>query len=641
MRLNLLLAAFAGTCHVQAASVFAHFMVGNTAEYTDELWRSDIQLAKEAHIDAFVLNMAHGDAVNEPSLERAFSSAKAEGFKLLFSFGYAGRGPWPKDIVIGYLKKFGSTAEYFKHGDGKPLVSTFEGPGNAKDWIDIKKEVSCFFIPDWSSRGAETALALGDGVADGLFNWAAWPWGPRDIDTYNDASYIGPLVNKPYMMPVSPWFYTNMPGYNKNWLWRGDDMWHNRWIQVIYNLPEQIISWNDYAESHYIAPVYNHALKAFDVGKAPFNYANNRPHDGWRLTLPFWIDFYKTGRATITQEGIVTWYRTSPASACSDGGTVGNTASQLQMEFAPEAVMQDKIFFSAILGATAQVTVTLGGQTFSPGWSSIPDGDVGVYHGSFSFNSSGGNVTVQLARGSQVIARIDGTAIGASSCNNGHTNWNPWVGSALVPGPVSITTPRPRGEQGCIEGTGAEGFTELCEFNCKYDYCPVSSCVCTAVGVPNKKPTALEVDSLPARGRSKYYMELCSSACNLGYCPEQYCSPTLEPMVVSNLSEFLPPACRAGTGRVGHESLAGLCSYACKFGFCPIHACHCTEEGTLIEPPPQVKGVSGKPVGNLNDEKLCAFACSRAWCPADACESAHATEDNDNDDDEEPETNPS
>ncbi|GKT49855.1 uncharacterized protein ColSpa_10036 [Colletotrichum spaethianum] len=91
------------------------------------------------------------------------------------------------------------------------------------------------------------------------------------MDTYVDASYFQYLDKKPYMMPVSPWFYTNMPGYNKNWLWHGDDMWHNRWIQVVYNKPD-------------------HALEAFEVGKAPYNYAENRPHDGWRLTLPFWID---------------------------------------------------------------------------------------------------------------------------------------------------------------------------------------------------------------------------------------------------------------------------------------------------------------------------------------------------------------
>ncbi|KXH67234.1 mutanase [Colletotrichum salicis] len=508
MRLNLLLIALAGACRVQAASVFAHFMVGNTAEYSDDLWRTDIRLAKEAHIDAFVLNMAHGEAVNEPSLERAFNAAKSEGFKLLFSFDYAGRGPWPKDTVISYLKKYGSTAEYFKHSDGKPLVSTFEGPGNADDWIDIKKQVSYFFIPDWSSEGAKPALALGGGVADGLFNWAAWPWGPQDMDTYVDASYIGYLDKKPYMMPVSPWSYTNMPGYNKNWLWRGDDMWHDRWIQVIYNQPD-------------------HALAAFEIGKAPFNYANNRPHDGWRLTLPFWIDYYKTGQATVTQEGIVTWYRTSPARACSDGGTVGNTASQLQLEFAPETVMQDKIFFSAVLGATAEATVTIGGQTFSPEWSSVPDGGVGVYHGSISFEGLGGDVTVKISRGARVIVSVAGAAISAASCDNGRTNWNPWVGSALVPGSVSVTTPRSRGEQGCVMGTGAAGFTELCEFNCKYNYCPVSSCVCTALGAPNKKPTALEVDGFPAKGRSENYMGLCSSACNLGYCPEEYCSHTL------------------------------------------------------------------------------------------------------------------
>ncbi|KAK2035409.1 putative extracellular alpha-1,3-glucanase/mutanase [Colletotrichum zoysiae] len=465
MRLKLVLTAVAGACRVQAAAVFAHFLVGNTASYTDDTWRADTRLAKEAHIDAFALNMAHGEAVNEPSLERAFNVAKDEGFKLFFSFDYAGRGPWPKDTVVSYLKKYASRGEYFKHSDGKLLV-------------DIKKQVSCFFIPGWSSEGAKPATELAGGVADGLFNWAAWPWGPQDMDTYVDASYLQYLDKKPYMMPVSPWFYTNMPGYNKNWLWRGDDMWHNRWIQVVYNKPEyvEIISWNDYGESHQIAPVYSHALEAFEVGKAPYNYASNRPHDGWRLTLPFWIDYYKTGKATITQERLVAWYRTSPAGACSDGGTVGNTASQLQMEFPPALVMQDKIFFSAVLAASAEATVTVGGKTYSPEWSSEPDGGVGVYHGSVGIEGQSGAVSIQLSRGNRILARIDGPSFSSENCVNGLTNWNPWVGSSLVPGSVSATTPRCRSEQGCTKETGAKGFTELCEFNCKYDYCPVSSC---------------------------------------------------------------------------------------------------------------------------------------------------------------------
>jgi hypothetical protein len=70
-------------------------------------------------------------------------------------------------------------------------------------------------MPDWSSQGAGPALALGGGVADGLFSWAAWPWGERAMDTYTDMSYIQALGKKPYMMPVSPWFFTNMRKFYK------------------------------------------------------------------------------------------------------------------------------------------------------------------------------------------------------------------------------------------------------------------------------------------------------------------------------------------------------------------------------------------------------------------------------------------
>lgn len=79
-------------------------------------------------------------------------------------------------------------------------------------------------MPDWSSVGAMEALKRTNGVADGLFSWAAWPWGNTDGNTYVDASYKDYLKRaggKAYMMPVSPWFYTNMPGFDKNWLWRG------------------------------------------------------------------------------------------------------------------------------------------------------------------------------------------------------------------------------------------------------------------------------------------------------------------------------------------------------------------------------------------------------------------------------------
>ena len=47
---------------------------------------------------------------------------------------------------------------------------------------------------------------------------AAWPTGPSNIETFTDASYIDTLNGAPYIMGVSPYFYTNMPGFRKNWL---------------------------------------------------------------------------------------------------------------------------------------------------------------------------------------------------------------------------------------------------------------------------------------------------------------------------------------------------------------------------------------------------------------------------------------
>lgn len=191
-------------------------------------WLFDIEEAQFAHLDAFALNFAASLKDLKP-LETAFAAAESAGFHLFLSFDYAGAGPFEKSDVIAIIDKFKSSSAYYMY-NGKPLVSTFEGPGNAADWKDIKSKTGCFFIPSWSSLGAKEALKLG--TPDGLFSWAAWPWGNQDMDTYVDASYLdylGQARGKAYMMPVSPWFYTNLPGYDKNWLWRGMCLRERKW----------------------------------------------------------------------------------------------------------------------------------------------------------------------------------------------------------------------------------------------------------------------------------------------------------------------------------------------------------------------------------------------------------------------------
>lgn len=118
-----------------------------------------------------------------------FKAAEAVGLKLIFSFDYAGNGPWPKDDVLDRLRWYTTSRAYFWHHGEKPLVSTFEGPDLSVDWIDIKKQVPVFFMPSYSLLGAKKALLKGD-VIDGLFNWGAWPDGPNAMTTKVDASYF-------------------------------------------------------------------------------------------------------------------------------------------------------------------------------------------------------------------------------------------------------------------------------------------------------------------------------------------------------------------------------------------------------------------------------------------------------------------
>ncbi|KAF1999392.1 carbohydrate-binding module family 24 protein, partial [Amniculicola lignicola CBS 123094] len=601
---------------VQAKAVFVHFMVSNTPDFTSDDWANNIALAQAAGIDAFALNMANDEDTTTSSVPLAFTAAESKGFKLFFSFDYAGNGAWDQSTVTALISKYSGSSAYYHRGS-QPLVSTFEGPGNADDWTEIKSSTGCFFIPDWSSLGAKDAVELANGVADGLFSWDAWPKGPVDTNTYPDASYHEFLGGKPYMASVSPWFYTNMPGYNKNWLWRGDSLWFDRWQQLVAldNQPEfiEIVSWNDFGESHYIGPLDDSQYAAFETGRSPYNYAENMPHDGWRNDLPYWIDLWKNGVATVSQEALTGWYRLNPKGACADGSTTGNTASQLLLEYAPAEVIQDKIFFTARLGSTADVSVTLGGASLTASWTSKPYGGVGIYFGSADTGGATGAVSITVSRSGATVATLSGESI-TTTCTSGLNNYNAWVGVSTGRS-VSATPPMKVAEMNCTEGSGFGNFAGLCEFSCANGYCPSSSCYCTGLGVADP-PEITGDPGYPLAGESPSYLGICSFDCNHGYCPDSACGPTEEPTVQPTTGEFLAATCIKGSGPTSPENFSGLCEYACNFGFCPMHLCSCDGTGALILPPDTNSSITGTPPDGVEDYGICDFACSRGYCPA-------------------------
>ena len=191
-----------------------------------------------------------GDSYTQTQLDLAYDAAEASTtpFKLFLSIDYEANkyvsqsNPqvpfFSPDVVKNWILRYKSRSAQFtveEGGQAKPVVSTFEGVDHAAEWADIKQSTGCYFVPTWTSaKGTPSTF----NVVDGALSWDVWPYGPTGISTIVDYDWKNILGTKSYMMGVSPWFYTNMPSAGKNWLWRGDNLWHDRWQQVLEIQPD-------------------------------------------------------------------------------------------------------------------------------------------------------------------------------------------------------------------------------------------------------------------------------------------------------------------------------------------------------------------------------------------------------------------
>jgi glucan endo-1,3-alpha-glucosidase len=393
-------------------------------------------LAIGAGIDGFVLNTAPNTQPGSIGLagnigkqvDNAFIATSELGltFKLFFSFDYLGAGqPWDQAEVKKTLIKYANHPAYFRYNN-RAYVSTFEGTNNINDWPSIKSAVpgGVFFVPDWTSLGPSGIKSHLD-IIDGAFSWDMWPHGNQDMTTSSDLAWKAALAGKHYMMGISPWFYTKLPAYNKAWVWRGDSLWHTRWDQISQVQPDivQIVTWNDYGESHYIGPIIEEGIPQ-GPGADARPYVNNMPHDAWRNLLPYYITCYKNNGSApaVSNEKIQYWYRLTPAAA---GRTDGVTGSNGPI-YDPTTIVQDRIFITALTNGPANVTVQIGSNAprYLSAWVA------GANHFALPFNGQTGAVSVNLVRDGEVVVQGMGEAIQAAPGGNGATNFNAWVGGA-------------------------------------------------------------------------------------------------------------------------------------------------------------------------------------------------------------------
>ncbi|KAK4095914.1 glycoside hydrolase family 71 protein [Parathielavia hyrcaniae] len=332
-------------------------MVGLACQQTREKWAHDIKAARLAGIDGFALNVGPSDHWTGVQLHHAYKEAEGvHGFSVFISFDMAA-GCWEVSQVVELINRYKESASQTRV-DGKPLVSTFEGPGWANNWPAVRQQTGDIcVIPDWSSLGPHGVGHRLD-LIDGAFSWDAWPKaGQSKVTAVEDLLYKDNLGGKKYMMGVSPWFYTNLPQWNKNWYSSSEGLWHDRWQQILEIMPDfvQIITWNDFGESSYICDA-----SPPQVVSGAEQYVAGHCHAAFRAVLPYLIAAYKAAPVKVEhwfgQDTAIAWYRTAPVRAQRHDGTVWGQGGTVSAALGA----RDVISVMAVTRSLVRITIAIG-----------------------------------------------------------------------------------------------------------------------------------------------------------------------------------------------------------------------------------------------------------------------------------------
>ncbi|KAF2736730.1 putative alpha-1,3-glucanase/mutanase [Polyplosphaeria fusca] len=442
--------------NVQDRLVFCHFMMGIVSNRQSSAdYDNDMKLAKAAGIDAFALNIgdnSDNEAYNKAQLKYAYDSAANNDMKVFISFDYNSYSPATSaSDVGGLINTFGKEPAQLRIDDNKVFVSSFIGDGMNVDAIRTAAGMDIYFAPNLTPDLTHDASTI-----DGALNWVAW-----DTDGANKAPKSGQNVSveqgdskyyewlgkdKGYIAPVSPWFSTHYGpevSYSKNWVFPGDALWFNRWTSILKSPTSprflEIITWNDYGESHYIGPL---ASKHTDDGNS--KWANDMPHNGWLdLAKPF-IKAYKAGAKdandSIEEEKLIYWYRPTLKSLdCSATDTTGERPDGAD-------TLQDAVFVVALLKEAGRVTAKSGtnSKTFdAPAGASIWQIDMGVGAQEFGLERANGTVMSETSLRDVM-----------DTCPCGLYNYNAFVGTV------------PAGSPDTLGADGLTAFTKGLKVSC-------------------------------------------------------------------------------------------------------------------------------------------------------------------------------
>ena len=288
---------------------------------------------------------------------------------------------------------------------GKTLVSGFAGDactfGQSSvlaGWTYVRslltaKGVSIYEMPAIFSDPS-TFSSASMAWLDGELNWnSGWPMGATNLDTSSDVEYMADLGNKTYMPAVSPCFFTyyGPSSYNKNWIYRGDNWLLATRMEALIAMRAkfdmiELISWNDYGESHYVGPVRTDQPNSQ-------GWTTGMPHTAWLSMVSIYAHAFKTGSYAAYTDGIWLWSRPHPKAATAVKPT---NARPTNWDYTDDNVY-------ALITLSSAATVVLHTGTHAATWN-LPAGI-----NKLSLGSAAGSIGANITRSGTLVKSYDST----------------------------------------------------------------------------------------------------------------------------------------------------------------------------------------------------------------------------------------